>query len=176
MLGTKLRLTGIGRDRAGAAGAASGRIRQRHENADYLKRHDQRHSCITPYVLSPGVTRAAFHLFPFRYDGAAFGGLPLDLFLKAMRPRSTLREGYSPLNTMPYVKQAFQTKNFRRMYAPSELDYGAWLERRDARKTTASAARRSGSAKRAAASERTWRQSPPRSARLARNAEKLAKA
>jgi len=30
---------------------------------------------------------------------------------------------------MAYVKHAFSTKNFRRMYAPAELDYAAWLER-----------------------------------------------
>ncbi len=131
MLGTKLRLTeyqaAIGLAQLARLPEESAR---RHENAEYLKSMIRDIPGITPYVLSPGVTRAAFHLFPFRYDGAAFGGLPLDLFLKAMKAEGVpCAKGYSPLNTMPYVKQAFQTKNFRRMYAPSELDYGAWLER-----------------------------------------------
>lgn len=30
---------------------------------------------------------------------------------------------------MPYVKHAFETKNFRRMYTAEELDYDAWLAR-----------------------------------------------
>ncbi|HOM59661.1 MAG TPA: hypothetical protein P5026_09810 [Kiritimatiellia bacterium] len=37
--------------------------------------------------------------------------------------------GYAPLNKMSYVRHAFQTKNFRRMYTSTELDYDAWLER-----------------------------------------------
>jgi hypothetical protein len=36
--------------------------------------------------------------------------------------------GYAPLNKMAYVRHAFQTKNFRRMYDEKDLDYAAWME------------------------------------------------
>lgn len=130
-LGTKLRLTeyqaAIGLAQLARLPEESAR---RHANAEYLKGQIKDIPGITPYALSPGVTRAAFHLFPFRYDCAAFHGLPLDGFIKAVRAEGVpCSAGYSPLNKMPYVKQAFQTKNFRRMYAPAELDYEAWLDR-----------------------------------------------
>jgi dTDP-4-amino-4,6-dideoxygalactose transaminase len=131
MLGTKLRITeyqaAIGLAQLARLEAESSK---RHANAEYLKGKIQDIPGITPYTLSPGVTRAAFHLFPFRYARGAFHNLPLAAFLKALKAEGVpCSSGYAPLNTMPYVKQAFQTKNFRRMYAPAELDYAAWQAR-----------------------------------------------
>lgn len=131
MLGTKLRIT----EYQAAIGLAQLKrlpleSALRHENAEYLKQRIRGISGITPYVFSPGVTRAAFHLFPFRFDAAAFHGLTRSAFLNALHAEGVpCSSGYTPLNTMPFVQHAFQTKNFRRMYAAEELNYAAWLAR-----------------------------------------------
>ena len=131
MLGTKLRFTeyqaSIGLAQLSTLEDESAK---RHANAEYLKGKIKDIPGIVPYLLSPGVTRAAFHLFPFRYNKEAFSGLPFATFIKALSaegvPCST---GYAPLNKMPYVKNAFTTKNFKRMYSPAELNYETWMER-----------------------------------------------
>ncbi len=130
-LGTKLRLTeyqaAIGLAQLERLGPESD---LRHANAEYLKGKIKDIPGITPYAFSPGVTRAAFHIFPFRYKAEAFQGLSREAFVKALSAEGVpAATGYTPLNTMPFVKQAFETKNFKRMYAPAELDYAAWLER-----------------------------------------------
>ena len=132
MLGTKLRFT----EYQAAMGLAQlKRLPEetalRHANAEYLKEKIRKIPGIVPYELSPGVTRAAFHLFPFRYDQDAFGGgLSRSAFLKALSAEGVpCSPGYSPLNKMAYVKHAFQTKNFRRMYTAEELNYDAWMAR-----------------------------------------------
>ncbi len=132
MMGTKQRLTeyqaAIGLAQLARLGEESVR---RHENAEYLKGKIKDIPGIVPYEFSPGVTRAAFHLFPFRYRQEAFGGgLTRAAFQKALTAEGVpCSSGYGPLNKGQYVKQAFSTKNFRRMYAPADLDYAAWLER-----------------------------------------------
>ena len=40
-------------------------------------------------------------------------------------------EGYAPLNKMPYLANAFQSKNYRKMYAPEDLDIHAYNERNE---------------------------------------------
>ena len=131
MLGTKQRITeyqaAIGLAQLARLGEESAR---RHDNAEYLKGKIKDIPGIVPYEFSPGVTRAAFHLFPFRYKKEAFGGLPFGTFLKALSAEGVpCASGYGTLNKGQYVKQAFSTKNFRRMYAAADLDYAAWLER-----------------------------------------------
>ena len=131
MLGTKLRYTeyqaAMGLAQLARLGPESA---LRHANAEYLKGKIKDIPGIAPYTLSPGVTRAAFHLLPFRYNKAAFHNMPRATFLKALSAEGVpCSSGYAPLNKMAYVKHAFSTKNFRRMYAPAELDYAAWLER-----------------------------------------------
>ncbi len=131
MLGTKLRFT----EYQAAMGLAQlerlpGETEQRHANAEYLKSKIKEIPGIVPYTFSPGVTRAAFHLFPFRYDQEAFGGLPRATFLKALSAEGVpCSSGYGRLNKGAYVKHAFQTRNFRRMYTAAEMDYSFWLER-----------------------------------------------
>lgn len=132
MLGTKLRLT----EYQAAIGLAQlerlpRETVRRQANAEYLKARIQTIPGIVPYAFSPGVTRAAFHLFAFRYRQDAFGGgLGRGAFLRALAAEGIpCSSGYAPLNTMPFVRHAFQTKNFRRMYTEQELDYGAWAAR-----------------------------------------------
>ncbi|OGV71080.1 MAG: glutamine--scyllo-inositol aminotransferase [Lentisphaerae bacterium RIFOXYA12_FULL_48_11] len=131
MLGSKMRYT----EYQAAIGLAMLKTLEpetikRHANAEYLKSKIKDIPGIVPYAFSPGVNRAAFHLFPFRYKEDSFNGLSRDKFIKALSAEGVgCSGGYGQLNKQPFVKAAFQTKNFKRMYAPAELDYEAWLER-----------------------------------------------
>jgi dTDP-4-amino-4,6-dideoxygalactose transaminase len=129
--GNKLRLTeyqaAIGLSQMKRLGAETD---TRNVNAAYLKSKIGAIPGIIPYKLYDNVTRAAFHLFPFRYDKEGFSGLPRKDFLRALNAEGIpCFEGYAPLNKMPYLANAFQSKNFRKMYAASDLDINAYNER-----------------------------------------------
>ena len=130
MLGTKLRTTeyqaAIGLVQMERLGEETAK---RSENSAYLKSQIRKIPGILPYELYGNVTMAAFHLFPFRYKKDAFKDLPRSGFLKALREEGIpASDGYRPLNKMPYLSHAFQTKNFKRMYSSRELDYNKYLE------------------------------------------------
>ncbi|GAI90191.1 unnamed protein product, partial [marine sediment metagenome] len=130
MAGTKLRMT----EYQAAIGLAQlerleGQTTTRNENAEYLKSQIKDIPGIIPYELTPGVTRAAFHLFPFRYKEKEFQDLPREGFLEALRAEGiTCSSGYSTLNKMPYLNNAFQSKNFQKMYPRKMLDIDKYLE------------------------------------------------
>jgi perosamine synthetase len=129
--GTKLRIT----EYQAAIGLAQlKRLEQetklRSVNAGYLRAQIDDIPGIIPYTLYENVTRAAFHLFPFRFKKEKFNGLLRDIFIKAMRAEGVhCSGGYAPLNKMPYLNNAFQSKNFKLMYPPEMLDINAYLER-----------------------------------------------
>jgi dTDP-4-amino-4,6-dideoxygalactose transaminase len=129
--GTKLRLT----EYQAAIGLAQlKRLEEQTEtrniNAAYLKSQIKDIPGILPYELNPGVTRAAFHLFPFRYKKDEFKGLTKGEFLKALQSEGIpCMSGYTPLNKMPYLENVLQTKNFKLMYPASMLDYKKYMER-----------------------------------------------
>ncbi|MBU1820342.1 MAG: DegT/DnrJ/EryC1/StrS family aminotransferase [Bacteroidetes bacterium] len=128
--GTKLRLS----EYQAAIGLAQlARLDQqttlRNENAAYLKAKIEKIPGILPYRLYDEVTRAAYHLFPFRYQPEAFKGLPREQFLKALSAEGIpCLGGYAPLNKMPYLNDAFQSKNYRKMYPKEMLNYDRYLE------------------------------------------------
>ncbi len=128
--GTKLRLS----EYQAAIGLAQlARLDQqttlRNENAAYLKAKIEKIPGILPYRLYDEVTRAAYHLFPFRYQPEAFKGLPREQFLKALNAEGIpCLGGYAPLNKMPYLNDAFQSKNYRKMYPKEMLNYDRYLE------------------------------------------------
>ncbi len=102
----------------------------RGKNAEYLKSQIRDIPGILPYEFSPGVTRAAFHLFPFRYKKEDFQGLPREGFLKALRAEGIpCTKGYDTINNMPYLNNAFQSKNFQKMYPGEMLDFDKYMER-----------------------------------------------
>jgi dTDP-4-amino-4,6-dideoxygalactose transaminase len=75
------------------------------------------------------VTRAAFHLFPFRYQKEAFKGLPRGKFLEALRAEGVpCSSGYSELNKMPFLKNAFNSRFFQKFYPKERLDYDKYAE------------------------------------------------
>ncbi|CAN5291251.1 hypothetical protein BH23BAC1_BH23BAC1_43380 [soil metagenome] len=131
MLGTKLRIT----EYQAAIGMAQLRrldeqTTTRNENAGYLKSKIEKIPGIVPYKLYDQVTRAAFHLFAFRYKKENFQELTRADFLKALNAEGIpCSSGYSPnLNSQPYLDHAFKSKNFRKMYPAEMLDFTKYSE------------------------------------------------
>lgn len=129
--GTKMRLT----EYQAAIGLAQMKrleeqTTKRNVNADYLKSQIGSIPGILPYKFHNKVTRAAFHLFPFRYKKEEFKGLSRDGFLKALNAEGIpCSGGYAPLNKMAYLQNVMKTKNYRLMYSPEMLDYEKYMER-----------------------------------------------
>lgn len=128
--GTKLRLAEY---QAAIALAQMKRLEEqttiRNSNAAYLQSQLKKIPGILPYKLYDNVTRAAFHLFPFRYRKEEFAGMTRAAFLKALNAEGIPGSGgYAPLNKMPYLANAFKTKNFLKMYSPELLDYNKYME------------------------------------------------
>lgn len=125
MIGTKLRIT----EYQAAIGLAQLerlelQTAKRNERAAFLKSLIAEIPGIYPYRLYDDVTRAAFHLFAFRYDKREFKDLSRSKFLEALRAEGIpASSGYKPLNKMPYLKNAFQSKYFKKFYSAEELDY-----------------------------------------------------
>jgi perosamine synthetase len=134
MLGTKLRLT----EYQAAIGLAQldaldEQTSLRNENAAYLRSQIKDIPGIKPYKLYDNVTRASFHFFCFRYKKEEFQGLTRELFLKALTAEGIPNlSGYAPfLNKQPYLENAFQSKNFKKMYTKDELDFKKFSEKNE---------------------------------------------
>ena len=132
MLGTKMRLTeyqaAIG---LAQLGRLDGETTTRNVNAAYLKSKLMEIPGIVPYKLYDNVTRAAFHMFCFRYKKEAFQGLSRAKFLKALSGEGIPNlSGYAPyLNKQPYLADAFKSKNFQKMYSKEDLDFEKFSDR-----------------------------------------------
>ena len=72
-------------------------------------------------------------MFAFRYKKEEFKGLSRDQFLKALSAEGIPNlSGYAPyLNKQPYLENAFNTKNFKRMYSKEELDFKKFSDRNE---------------------------------------------
>jgi len=131
ILGTKLRITeytaAIG---LAQMGVLDEQTTLRNENAEYLRSQIINIPGIKPYKLYESVTRAAFHMFAFRYKKEEFKELPRKRFIEALTAEGIpCLSGYSPyLNKQPYLENAFQSKNFKRMYSEDELDFQKYSE------------------------------------------------
>jgi dTDP-4-amino-4,6-dideoxygalactose transaminase len=102
----------------------------REENAKYLRAQIKDIPGILPYELSENVTRAAFHIFPFRYKKEQFHNLSRSKFIKSLKAEGIpCSSGYTPINDMPYLKDAFQTKGFQKVYPKEMLDFDKYVER-----------------------------------------------
>jgi dTDP-4-amino-4,6-dideoxygalactose transaminase len=130
-LGTKIRLT----EYQAAIGLAQlGRLEAqtttRIINAEYLKSKIKDIPGIVPYKLYDNVTRAIFHMFVFRYKKEEFHGLSRANFLRALDAEGVPNlGGYAPyLNKQPYLENAFQSKNFQKMYPKEMLDFKKYSE------------------------------------------------
>jgi len=131
MQGTKVRLT----EYQAAIGLAQlARLQAqtvtRNENAAYLSTRIAKVSGILPYKLYDNVTQAAFHLFPFRYKSEEFKGLSRAGFLESLRAEGIpCSSGYTTLNDQPFLKETFESKNYKKMYPKEMLNYNNYMER-----------------------------------------------
>jgi len=132
MRGNNLRLT----EYQAAVGLAQlkrleGQTDIRNANAAFLKSQIMDIPGIIPYKLYDNVTKAAFHLFPFRYKKDHFDGLSREKFMKALSAEGVpCSSGYSSnLLSMPYLADAFRTKNYRNMYPSEMLDFEKFVEK-----------------------------------------------
>lgn len=96
--------------------------RTRTENATYLTSLLKQISGIRPARMYEGCTANAYHLYMFRYDPAAFAGLPRERFLKALNAEGVPSSGgYSPLNTQAFLKNVLASRGYNRIYGEKRL-------------------------------------------------------
>ncbi|MBS1749492.1 MAG: DegT/DnrJ/EryC1/StrS family aminotransferase [Bacteroidetes bacterium] len=104
--------------------------KRRTESADLLRSELPKIPGIIPVKLEKGVTRGAYHLFPFRYKKEEFNDIPRSRFIDALNAEGvTCYGGYEPLNTMPYLEDTFKSKNFIRSYSKETLDITKYRQR-----------------------------------------------
>lgn len=102
----------------------------RNENAAYLRSLLVDIPGIAPYRLYDKVTRAAFHLFPFRFEREAFKGLSREQFIQALNAEGIpCSSGYGIITDKPYLKGAFAEKRFKQAYPEDILDFGTYVEK-----------------------------------------------
>jgi dTDP-4-amino-4,6-dideoxygalactose transaminase len=78
---------------------------RRNDNATYLAQQLGQLEGVRPLSRDPRVTQHAYHLFIFRYDRSAFGELPREDLLQALRAEGIpCSPGYSPLYRSPAFK------------------------------------------------------------------------
>jgi dTDP-4-amino-4,6-dideoxygalactose transaminase len=95
----------------------------REQNARYLTSMLKEIPGILPAKMYEGCTRNAYHLYMFRYNSEAFGGLPRSRFLSALEAEGIpCSPGYSPLNKEAFLPAALNSKGFRRIYPKEILD------------------------------------------------------
>lgn len=130
MIGTKLRIT----EYQAAIGLAQLKRLEaetdlRNKNAKYLQSLIGDIPGISPHKLYKNVTKAAYHLYPFRYHREAFNGLSRTGFLKALQAEGIpCSGGYSELNKMPFLENAFNSKYFKKFYPSERLNYLRYAE------------------------------------------------
>ncbi|MBN2312974.1 MAG: DegT/DnrJ/EryC1/StrS family aminotransferase [Sedimentisphaerales bacterium] len=95
----------------------------RNENAQYLSSRLKNIPGIVPHKLYDGVTRAAYHLYPFRYEKEHFGNVPRSKFLAALKAEGIpCSSGYDRVNKDAFFENALRSKNFRKVYSKQRLD------------------------------------------------------
>jgi perosamine synthetase len=95
---------------------------RRNENAHYLTSRIKDIPGILPHKLYEGVTRAAYHLYPFRYKKEHFNNMSRDRFLSALRAEGIpCSGGYGPQYNDGLIEAALNSKNFKRSFSKSRL-------------------------------------------------------
>jgi len=96
--------------------------RTRDANGAYLTSLLSGIAGIRPARTYAGCTRNAYHLYMFRYEGTAFGGLTRTQFLKALRAEGVPASGgYSPLTKESSVVETLAGRGYQRIYGKAEL-------------------------------------------------------
>jgi len=101
-------------------------------NAEYLSAKLKQIPGVLPIEKNPGTNRGVYHLYAFRYKKEEFKGLSRDAFMEALDAEGvSCYGGYTQLNKMPFLKDAFQTKNFKKTYSKKQLNYTKYMERNE---------------------------------------------
>jgi dTDP-4-amino-4,6-dideoxygalactose transaminase len=96
---------------------------KRVENANYLTSKIKDIPGIVPHKLYDGVTRCAYHLYPFRYNKEYFNNAPRGRFLSALRGEGIpCWGGYGPQYRDELIEVALNSKNFKRGFPKQRLD------------------------------------------------------
>jgi len=78
---------------------------------------------IVPHRLYDGVTRAAFHLYPFRYKKEHFNNAPREKFMAALSAEGVpCSGGYGPQYRDGLIEVALNSRNFKRSFSKARLD------------------------------------------------------
>ena len=95
----------------------------RNENAQYLTSRIKDIPGILPPKFYDGVTRAAYHLYPFRYKKEHFNNLSRDKFLSALRAEGIpCSSGYGPQYKDGVVEAVLNSRSFKRSFSKARLD------------------------------------------------------
>jgi perosamine synthetase len=95
----------------------------RNKNAKYLTSRIKDIPGIIPHKLYDGVTKAAYHLYPFRYRKEFFHNVPRSRFLAALKAEGVpCSSGYDRVNKNAFFENALQSKNFQKAYSKKRLD------------------------------------------------------
>jgi len=95
----------------------------RNENAEYLSSRIKDIPGIVPVKLYDGVTRCAYHLYPFRYKKERFNNAPREKFLAALSAEGVpCSGGYGPQYRDGLIEVALNSKNFTRSSPKARLD------------------------------------------------------
>ena len=96
---------------------------KRNKNAQYLTSRIKGIPGILPHRLYKEVTRAAYHLYPFRYKKEQFNNMSRDRFLAALRAEGIpCSSGYGPQYKDGLIEAALNSKNFKRSFSKARLD------------------------------------------------------
>jgi len=95
---------------------------RRWQNARYLTSKIKDIPGIVPHRLYDGVTKAAYHLYPFRYKKEHFNNLPRAKFLAALSAEGVpCSGGYGPQYRDGLIEAALNSKNFKRTFPKKRL-------------------------------------------------------
>ena len=96
---------------------------KRWQNAQYLTARMKGIPGIVPHRLYEGVTRAVYHLYPFRYQKEHFNNAPRERFLAALRAEGIpCSGGYGPQYRDGLIETALNSKNFKRAFSQTRLN------------------------------------------------------
>jgi len=94
----------------------------RNENAQYLTSKIKDIPGIIPHKLYEQVTRAAYHLYPFRYKKEHFNNVPRSKFLAALSAEGIpCSGGYGPQYKDGLIEDALNSSGYKKLYSKERL-------------------------------------------------------
>jgi dTDP-4-amino-4,6-dideoxygalactose transaminase len=92
-------------------------------NANYLNERLKEIPGIYPCKLVDGVTRAAYHMYPFRYKKEYFNGAGKAQFIRALNAEGIpCSQGYGPQNTYGLIEEALNSRGYQRLFSRERLE------------------------------------------------------